>query len=174
MFFHRIERLSNADTMKETITDALDGRHYTVIPLVSPYGAAGKYLMDENQSEYLSKYSGSRVNIFYPGEDMKTAFAQFREHIFAEIRDMAGEETSEPGLLVFFPQKKHLVNITVAEEDDWEEFRSMLYLLIDALESGDPLKNINRIKDDLRCLHLKNSDSHSIFEMYDYVIKFYS
>jgi hypothetical protein len=160
MFFHRIERLTNGDKMKETISEALEDRHYTVIPLVSPNSAVGRFLMDREQSETISDYSGTHINIFYTGENLKAEFDQFMSHIFSEVRKVSGEDINAPSLLIFFPQKEHLVNIEVAVEDDPKKFRVVMFQLIDALDSGEPLKNINRLKYDINVTLIENDHSH--------------
>lgn len=174
MFFHRIERLTDGDGMKENISEALDDSHYTVIPLVKPGSAVGKYLMDPEQSEIISNYSGANVNIFYPGEDLKAKFDQFMIHIFSEIGNISGEKINAPGLLIFFPQKEHLVSIEVAVEDDPKKFRVVMFQLIDALESSDPLKNINRLKYEINVTLIQNDFSHTINGLYNHVIKFFA
>lgn len=159
--------------MKETISEALDDRHYTVIPLVKPGSAVGKFLMDREQSAIISDYSGTHINIFYTGEDLKAEFDQFMAHIFSEVQTISGEDIKEPGLLIFFPQKEHLVNIEVAVEDDPKKFRVVIFQLIDALESGEPLKNINRLKYEINVTLIENDHSHMIKGIYNHVIKFF-
>jgi hypothetical protein len=173
MFFHRIERLSDGDRMKENISGALNDRHYTVIPLVKPGSAVGKYLMDPEQSAIISDYSGTHINIFYTGENLKSEFDQFMIHIFSEIGNISGAKINAPGLLIFFPQKEHLVNIEVAVEDDPKKFRVVMFQLIDALESSDPLKNVKRLKYEINAILIENDHSHTIDGLYNHVIKFF-
>ena len=173
MFFHRIERLTDGDRMKETISAALDDRHYTVIPLVKPGSAVGKYLMDPEQSAIISDYSGTHVNIFYTGENLKTEFDQFMIHIFSEIGKISREKINAPGLLIFFPQKEHLVNIEVAVENDPKKFRVVMFQLIDALESSEPLKNVNRLKYEVNVTFIEKEHSHIINGLHNHVIKFF-
>jgi hypothetical protein len=57
MFFYRIERLNNLDTMNDDIANALKGHKFTVIPLVSPSCAVGEFLMDPEKSADISENS---------------------------------------------------------------------------------------------------------------------
>lgn len=173
MFFHRIERLNNKTTIKEKMKKALEDQYYTIIPLVNPDRAAGKFLMDQKQSAVISDYSGTDVNIFYTSEDIKSEFPQFIDHILLEVRNMSGEEVKEPGLLIFFPKKEQLVTLELADEDDMRKFRSFLFMVIDALESGDRLKNINRLKNEANITHIEKNKSHLIKELHLYVAKFF-
>jgi hypothetical protein len=173
MFFHRIERLNNEAAMKETMKKALEDQYYTIIPLVNPNRAAGKFLMDQKQSAVISDYSGTNVNIFYTSEALRSEFPQFIDHILLEVRNMSGEEVKEPGLLIFFPGKEQLVTLELPDEDDMRKFRAFLFNVIDALESGDRLNNINRLKDKADIIHIEENKSHLIKELHLYVAKFF-
>lgn len=174
MFFHRIERLDNMDdATKELISEVLKGHHYTIIPLVKPGCAVGEYLMDREQSEFISKYSGKDVTIFYTDKKMKGRFDQFMAHIFSEVRKISGEDIKEPGLLIFFPHKERVVIIEVAVQDEPRKFRTVMFQLIDALQSGDPPKNITRLKYEVNMSHIETDNSNFIKELHLYVIKFF-
>jgi hypothetical protein len=86
---------------------------------------------------------------------------------------MSGEEVKEPGLLIFFPGKEQLVTLELPDEDDMRKFRAFLFNVIDALESGDRLNNINRLKDKADIIHIEENKSHLIKELHLYVAKFF-
>jgi hypothetical protein len=173
MFFHRIERLSNSNKMKDKIEERLEGPHYTVVPLVKPDSAVGKLLMDRKQSADLSEYSGEKINIFYTDEEIKAEFHRFMRCIFSEVRNLSGKDIKEPGLLIFFPQKSQLISIKVLGEDNPRKFLAIMYQLIDALESENSLENINRLTFEVDITPIDDPDAHLIKELHSYVIKFF-
>lgn len=174
MFFYRIERLNNADTMKDEITDALKSPKFTVIPLVSPTCAVGEFLMDPEKSADISENTGPKVNIFYIAKEIKAEYSQFMDHILSEVRSISGEDIKEPGFLIFFPQRELMVNIEVAVEDSPRKFRTVIYQLIDALESDDPLKNIAHLRYLIKVTDIADNKPHQIEDVHLYIIKFFS
>jgi hypothetical protein len=95
-------------------------------------------------------------------------------HILSEVRSISGEDIKEPGLLIFFPQKEHMVNIEVEVEDNPRKFRTVIYQLIDALESDDPLKNIAHLRYLIKVTNIADNKPHQIEDMHLYIIKFFS
>ena len=119
------------------------------------------------------EYSGESINIFYTDEEIKAEFDRFMEYIFSEVRSLSGEDIKEPALIVFFPQKSQLISIKVLGEDNPRKFLAVMYQLIDALESGNCLENINRLTFEVDITPIDDPDSHLIKELYSYVIKFF-
>ncbi len=171
MFFHRIERLKD-DHWKEEVSAALMGEAFTVIPLVEPGSATGQFLMDKNESKFISNYSGDKVGIFYIGEELKTEFQHFISHIHLELLDFSGSDKIEPGILVIFPRKERLITIEIDAADNPRRFRVILFQLIDTLKSKEPLKNINLLKCEVTAL-LDNRNSELIDKIYGHVETFF-
>lgn len=143
MFFFHVERLQVDDG--DTVADRVQGKSFSIVPLVSPTSKAGQALLDSSEMAVLSVVAGSDVSVLYVARSSVGKFEEFAGSVLKPWREISDEIVRDPAVLVFWPGGKQAILLGLDSADDASDFKALLFDLVEAVRTDDPADSIRRV-----------------------------
>jgi hypothetical protein len=149
----RIERAVNENEIKSLAEKLKSKDTHVVIPLVTPSCAAGKLLLDQNESVDLSEYS-NEIAIPYVGQETIDKYDEFYKAVLKGLETIPENKNFDlvdlvgPCLIIIEQRdetKVISVKMTNHQEEDKKVFKEFLRDILYAIKS-DQLENFLRFE----------------------------
>lgn len=146
MYFHSIVRIQKDESLNDKIGTLFNDGKFVIFPIVLPQSEIGQYLLMEENSVFLSEYSGQSADIIYLAEKNEEAYGKFIRKVLDLIAEKSDIKLTEPAFLVFSPDKSKLIVFDSFSKKDVEDFKRLLIKMIDAIRSKRPFPNLKLLR----------------------------
>jgi hypothetical protein len=146
MFFHSIVRVDNKINVGEQINSIFENEKYIIFPIVSPKSEIGIFLINPENSVFLSEYSGDYADIVYISEDSHGNYSEFIKKVLNLIEENTKAELNEPAIIIFDKDKSQIIIFDNFAKSGVQDFKKLLIQMIDALRSKRPFTNLKILK----------------------------